>query len=317
MNSERVAMSKRKKIIIWLIRSLLLFALLAVATLALAPKLINLETVRQNIKNQLAREFRGEITYQYLELAYFPRPHAVAHEAEISLPESITAKIQRVKIFPKSKYTSLLKGNPQIGGIELEYADYSMKLPQISDEKPELEAILALFDAVLKRTTGTIGALPEYKLPDLYVRVKDGKINLMGPFGRTIRLREVKARYERSPDTLDFSIQCKSNLWERIDIDVSLDSKDLKGRGQIQLSQFHPRALLDYLFPYSSLKVNDAKADLTIDFTSDGSGQIEADVNGIIFLKWRRIKKRLLLRAAVLQARLKSAKKRPRFPWQS
>jgi len=273
-------MSKRKKIIIWLIRSLLLFAILATATLALAPKLINLETVRRNIENKISREVGGEIKYQHLELAYFPRPHALAHKAEISLPESITVKIQRLKIFPK--ISSLLKGNLQIGVIELEYADYFMKLPQISDERPELAEILSLFDVVLKRITRAVGALPEYKLPDLNLGIKDGKVNLAGPFGHTIKLREVKAKYERSPNKLGFSIECKSNLWERIDIDVSWNPTDLEGRGQIKLSQFHPQALLAYLFPYSSLKVTDAKADLTIDLTSDGSGQIEAIVNGAI-----------------------------------
>jgi len=187
-------MSKRKKIIIWLIRSLLLFAILATATLALAPKLINLETVRRNIENKISREVGGEIKYQHLELAYFPSPHAVALKAEISLPESITVKIQRLKIFPK--ISSLLKGNLQIGVIELEYADYFMKLPQISAERPELAEILSLFDAVLKRITRTVGALPEYKLPDLNLGIKDGKVNLTGPFGHTIKLREVKAKYE-------------------------------------------------------------------------------------------------------------------------
>jgi hypothetical protein len=293
-------MSKHKKITIWLIRSLLFFAILATATLALAPRLINLDTVRRNIENNISREVGGEIKYRYLELAYFPRPHAVAHEAEISLPDSIEVKIQRLKIFPH--ISSLLKGNLKIGVIELEYADYFMKLPQISDEEPELAEILSFFDVFLKRITRTAGAFPEYKLPDLNLGIKDGKVNLAGPLGNTIKLRDVKAKFERNPNKLDFSIECKSNLWERIDIVASLDPTDLKGRGQIQLSQFQPQELLTYLFPYSSLKVTDAKADLTIDFLSDGSGLIEAEVNGAIpHLEMRQGQERLVIKGGSIK----------------
>jgi hypothetical protein len=272
-------MSKLKRKIIWLFRCLLVIVILMIIAMVLAPKLINLESVKRNISTKLSHDFGGEIKYRRLELSYIPRPHAVIHKAQLLIPDSFTVKIHRMKVYPK--IVPLLKGSLQIAFIRLDYADYFMKLPQISKAAAESDEITSIDDAV-KSILAAVRKLPEFKLPDLNLKIKYSKVNLVDPFGRVFKLREMRGEYRRKQDKLDVSIQCKSNLWDQITINAALNPSNLEGRGRIQLSRFRPRELFAYLFPNSAMQVTDTNANVTIDFELDNAGNITADVKGAI-----------------------------------
>jgi len=273
-------MSKRKNIFGWLIKSLLVFIFLIVVVMVFTPGLINLEMVKNNIKENISKDVGGRITYRNLKLAYFPRPHVVIHKAEISIPDSFTIDIQWMRIYPK--ILPLFRGSLEFAVVSLDYADYSMKLPQIKNVTVQQPELIPSFDDMVRTLTKAVRGLPEFKLPDLNLRIKNGKVNLVDPYGRIFKLRDVQAAYVRSKDKLDFSIKCKSNLWEQIDVNGSLDPSDFKGLGRVQLSRFRPQTLIAYLFPDSAFQVTETRANVTIDFTSDGAGNIKADVNGTI-----------------------------------
>ena len=263
----------------WLIKSLLIFGVLIVVVIMIVPQLINLEMVRGYIENTISNEIKGEIKYRHLDLSYFPRPHVVVHKVEIRIPDSFTIKMHQMKIYPK--ILPLFLGRLQAGVVTLEYADYFMELPQIRHEVPKPEQ-LASFDDILAATFKAIRGLPEFKLPELKLRVNSGKINLVDPFGREFKLREVQAVYQRRPHELDFSIRCKSNLWDQIDVNGSLNPLDFKGKGNIRLSQFRPQVLMAYLLHDSALQVTDSKVNFAIDVELDGTGNLEAVVDGTV-----------------------------------
>jgi len=273
-------MSKSKNVLGWLIRSLLVFVFLIVAVMVFTPSMINLEMVKKKIKETISQDVGGRITYGSLKLSYFPRPHVVIHKAEISIPGSFTIDIQWMRIYPK--LLPLFRGSLEFAVVRLEYPDYSMELPQIMDETVQGPEHVPSFDDLVKSFAKGVRDLPEFKLPDINLQIKNGKVNLVDPFGRIFKLRDVQAAYVRSEDKLDFSINCKSNLWEQIDINGSLDPSNFKGLGHVQLSRFRPQTLIAYLFPESAFQVTETRANVTIDFTSDGAGSIKADVIGTI-----------------------------------
>jgi len=293
-------MRNRKKIISFLAKSLLVFIFLAVVVMVFTPSLINLEMVKKTIKENISSNLGGRMTYRNLKLSYFPRPHVVIHGAEISIPESYAITIQWMRIYPK--ILPLFKGRLQFDYIRLDYADFFMKLPQIQDAAPEPAEKGPSFDEMVKTFTKAVRSLPEFKLPDLNLRIKNGKVNLIDPFGRRFMLRELQAGYVRGQGGLDFSINCKSNLWEQIDINGSLDPSDFKGRGRVQLSHCRPQTLIAYLFPGSALRITDTKASASIDFESDGAGSIKADVTGTIpFLELNRGSEKLVIKGVQLK----------------
>jgi hypothetical protein len=273
------AMNKLKPKMIRLFKFLLAILILWLVAMALVPKLINLESVKQRISAQLSRDFGSDIRYRRLQLSYFPKPHVVIHRAQVQIPDSFAIEIHRMKIYPK--IVPLLKGDLQIAVIRLDYADYFMKLPQVSSTASESGQSTSL-DDVVEFMQGAVQNLPAFRLPDLNLKIHHAKINLIDPFGRMFKLREVQGQYHRSHDKLDIFLQCKSNLWDRITINALLNPSNLEGRGNILLSRFRPQQLFAYLFPDSAIQVTDTKANVTIDFELDGIGTITADVQGAI-----------------------------------
>ena len=219
------------KIIFWLKRGVLVFAILVIAGLIIAPRLTNLETVRKNIEETFTREVGGDIKYRQMELAYLPRPHVVIHKTELMIPKSFTIKIHLLKIYPK--IFPLLKGRFQAAIVKIEYADYFLKLPEFSAGAKKPEKLLAV-DDVVKNLVSAVRSLPEFKLPQLNLRIKHGKGDLVDPFGEKFKFRELTAKYERSSNKFEFSIACKSNFWQSIKIDGSLNLLDSRGQSQIQ-----------------------------------------------------------------------------------
>ncbi|MBT8369093.1 MAG: AsmA family protein [Deltaproteobacteria bacterium] len=72
---------------------------------------------------------------------------------------------------------------------------------------------------------------------------------------------------------------------------------------QIQLTQFRPQGLVADLFPDSPIRITDAPANLTIDFNTDESGHLQAELNGSSpSLKFRYAKEALNIKNARLKA---------------
>ena len=264
----------------WLVKSLLVVIFLIVIVIVFTPRLINLEMVKDNIKNKISTDIGGRMTYRKLKLSYFPRPHVVIQKAQISIPDSLTINIEWIRVYPK--ILPLLKGSLELAVVLLDYADCSMKLPQIKDAAVRQPEAVSSFDDLIRAFTKAARDLPQIELPDLNLRIKNGRLNLVDPVENIFMLREVQAVYVGGKDTVDFSIKCRSNLWEQVNINGSLDPSEFKGAGHVNLSRFRPQTLIAYLFPNSAIRVNETRANVNIDFASAEAGKIKADVSAVI-----------------------------------
>jgi hypothetical protein len=305
------AMRNRKNLINFLMKGLLAFVFLLVVVMVFTPSLINLEMVKNTIKENISSNVGGRITYRNLKLSYFPRPHVVIYGTEISVPEGYTIASQWMRIYPK--ILPLLKGRLRFAYIKVDYADFFMKLPQIQDAALEQPEIVPSYDEMVKTLTAAVRGLSQFELPDLNLSVKNGKVNLIDPYGRKFMLRELQASYERGRNGIDFSIKCKSNLWEQIEISGLLDPSTFKGRGRVQLAHFRPQTLIAYLFPDTALRIEETRASVNIDFKSEGAGSIKADVDGIIpFLELNRGSAKLVIKGVQIKGALEVAGKTAR-----
>ena len=194
------ASMKNNKLFGWLIKSLLVLIFLIFVVVVFTPRLINLEMVKKNIKEKISSDIGGRITYRNLKLSFFPRPHVVIHKSEISIPDSFTINIQWMRIYPR--ILPLLRGRLEFAVVRLDYADYSMILPRIKEATAQQSEESASFPKMMGALTNWVRDLPKIKLPDINLRIKNGKVNLVDPFGRQFKLREVQAAYIHSKNKI-------------------------------------------------------------------------------------------------------------------
>jgi uncharacterized protein involved in outer membrane biogenesis len=164
-------MSRRRKIFLWIIGSLICLTGVLVGFLLLLPYLINLEPIREKVEALLFQQVGGRVEYQKIDLFYFPRPGVKAHQVTVSLDEKVAGTAKSVQVYPE--LWTLFKGNLAVGRIEVESPDFAIQLPMERAEvkaRPEGTALKELEEVVAR-----VAAI----VPRLKVVIIDGKLNLV------------------------------------------------------------------------------------------------------------------------------------------
>ncbi len=294
-------MPKRRKIWVTLISLSAILLCALIVLLVVTPQLINLETVKQEVKRLYARDLGGTIEYQRLKMAFFPRPHVVISDVRFTVPENVKGTIDSLKIYPK--ILPLITGDIEIRVVHSRSPNITVQFPettetQKTDGKPfSLEAPVDWLKAIIE-------SMPELKIPSIAITVRNGRVNFYKGQQRFLALQGVTSQIKHKGASIEFSAQCQSNYWENISIEGRYAESGFKLNSQIKLNQLRPHAVVEYLFPDPSLKMTNARANLTIDLMTDGPNNVRADIEGSIpYMYWQRANKELKINDTRVQAR--------------
>lgn len=250
--------------------ALLLILLLAI----LSPYLLNLRIIKQQILAHFSQKLEGRINFQRTEISFFPRPCVTIHQASLSLPEKVSAKAGTVTIYPD--IFSLLRGKVRISKFLLDTLEITMPLPVWPPVENPLQRLLP-------ETAGdwaaALMAKTEPQWPNLTIQVKNGRLNLIEDQRIIFGFQDIEGVMTLPPERLEIVLACRSNLWEKISIQSSADTKNLKGQGRIDLTGLHPSLLTHYLSPDLPLSFKDGRIDLQLSFETDGPRTLQTTVN--------------------------------------
>jgi hypothetical protein len=98
---ERNSMNKRRKIFLWIMGGVGAFLLLLFIAMLLAPRLINLEPIREKVLAIASEKVGGEVRFQKVDLSFFPLPHAVVQQASISIPDKVSGTLESLAVYVK------------------------------------------------------------------------------------------------------------------------------------------------------------------------------------------------------------------------
>jgi len=279
-------MPKRRKILFSLISLAGIFLCVLVILLVVTPRLINLETVKKEIKNRFAEDIGGEIEYQRVDLAFFPRPHVVITAVNFTMPDHVNGKVDSLKIYPK--ILPLFTGEIQISAVHSRSPEITVRLPATIEDK-STSATPFSFETLGDRLNAAISVIPELKIPSMVVRVSGGRVDFFKGRERFLGLHNVNGRTHRKGDLIEFKAECHSNLWESIIIRGQYEASGFKLSSQITIKQLRPHAVADYFFPQSDLKMTNARANLNLDLQTDGPHHLKASASGSIpYMYWHR-----------------------------
>ncbi|MEJ2220766.1 MAG: AsmA-like C-terminal domain-containing protein [Desulfobacterales bacterium] len=267
--------------------------------MVITPRLINLETVKKDIKNRYAANTGGEIEYRRINLAFFPRPHVVISAVNFTTPDHVSGTADSLKIYPR--ILPLFTGEIQIGAVHSSAPEITVRLPATPKEQSTSATPFSI-ETIGDRLNAAISTIPELKIPSIIVRVSNGRVNFLKGQERILGLHSVTARTHRTGNLIEFNVRCHSNLWESITIKGHYEAPGFKIESQITINHLRPHAVVAYFFPQSDLKMTNARADLTLDLQTDGPHHVQARVDGSIpFMHWRRGNKDLKIDAINFQ----------------
>jgi hypothetical protein len=272
-------MSTRKKLFFWIIGiPATLFILLLVALLLL-PQVINLEPVKQKIQRHVSQLIEGEMQYQRADLTFRPQPRVVIHQARIAIPDKAIVSMERLTIVPQ--VIPLLRGKVRISLVQAERPAVALDLASgiPKKEKPKEEP-LRLFSRVMAETIAPLLGFLESKAPHLTILVEKGQFTLTEARQPVFWFRDIQVRAQLPPDRLRVDLTCQSNLWGNISIAAQLGTKDLNGTGNIEVTDFHPHVLLNYLAPATPSLFGDSRGNLRISLKVDQGRAFQGKIQG-------------------------------------
>lgn len=251
--------------------------ILLLAVVSIAPRVIDTPMVKAKLRGEIKEASGAEIDFEHLVLDFLPHPRITFKQATVSVPSAVKGQIASMTVRPK--ILPLFVGDVQIAGLHLQSAKLDYILPKKSAASEKTPQPFS-YSNLAKRIQFTIASLPEFKIPDLDFRIRNSSANLFAGDRKFLELTEFNSHLEGPPTGRQISISCKSNFWQHISMSGLLDAQTFKGRGQIQMTDFRPQGLVADLFPNSPIRITEAPANLTIDFKTDGPGQLQAGLNG-------------------------------------
>ncbi len=230
-----------------------------------SPVLINLEHVKEKILAHLSAKVEGELLYNKIDILYFPRPHVVIHQANLSIPGNIVGNLTWLKVYPS--IFPLLTGDVQIERLRIKAPDLELRLPVRQKNKIEKENAFSM-----QHVKKTLSGILKYSLSNLsntVIHIQNGSLNIYDGNRIVFKFQNINARTKISSKKCKIDLTGKSNLWKNISIDGWINPHSLASDGQISLTHFSPGKLTDYIFPDADLKITDGDINLNLDFKSD------------------------------------------------
>jgi hypothetical protein len=268
---------RRRKIVVGISATLVVALILLLAVVVIAPKVIDSKALKAKVRSELKETAGVEIDFKHLALGFFPHPHVTVNQVELSIPPGVKGKAVFIRIRPK--ILPLFLGKMQIASLGLESAELDYTLPEKSaTEKTTPQPFT--FSSLAKRIQSVILTLPEFKIPDLDFQVNNSNADLFVGDRKFLELTEVNSHLEGPLAGRKISINCNTNLSQRITMNGLLDAETFKGSGQIQVTHFRPQGLVADLLPDTDNRITDGSGDLTIDLKMDEPGQLQATLSG-------------------------------------
>jgi AsmA-like C-terminal region len=265
---------KHKKILLGLSGGLVCLIILLVGVMLLLPYLINFEPVKERILAILFRQVGGKVEYQRLDLSFFPQPRTRVHQVRISIPEKAEGTLKSIQVFPD--LLAMLRGTLRVKTIQVESPDFNIRLPEECEKLKEAKKMTALEEAeeIIARASGIV--------PEMEVIIEDGRFKILKGSTHLFSFSDLAGRVVFPPGHAKIGISCRSNLWEKISIEATLDPMERKGNGHMEVTNFYPRALSDSLSLGLPFDLGDSRLNLNLRFKMKGPASLQASVEGAI-----------------------------------
>jgi hypothetical protein len=261
-------MLRRNKLFLWLIG---IAGVLALLLLILIPRIIDSSLVTRKIQHEVLQKFHGNLTFQDIDFSFFPSPHLTLYRVRLSIDGKAEGRMKSLILYPQ--ILPLLKGEVKVREVHADSPDFTVMLP----EKKSLEEIS--YKRIMEKVKSRLDSVVK-KMPTLAIEVNKGRLELLEEKQSVFMFADIQARAGLQRGKLEIGITCGSNLWKNIEMKLQVDQKGFESVGEIDVEDFRPHVLTNYLFANPSLSAADSSIDAGIHLKANGVTVLHADIEG-------------------------------------
>lgn len=267
-------MRKHVKPVLWITAAVAASLGLLVVFLLAAPFLINLEPVKDEVVAQFSKTIGGTIEARRIDISLFPRPSVVLRGGEISIREGISGTFSALSVYPEVR--AFFRGKARISELVIEGANAEMGLPQSAN----MAALKQLSPKVLAGVLSSFVAKASSAAPGVVVSIRRGSLSLLLGNKPSFRLKEIDGRAGLKGDRLEVEIACTSNVWNRASFTGWFTPAGQRGQASLRLTELQLDSIARNFVPLAEPRLEDAPANLELEFGMDGSGLLRTGFKG-------------------------------------
>ena len=222
------------------------------------PYLFKLPSVHEKAETFIARQVKGDFSFQKGSLALFPRPCIRIHNAELKTERGVSATIDMVSAYPSLR--SLFLGKVNVTRITAVRPNFIAEIPKTKAPAP-LPATLKNLQDRLKAHTHMLAPVAYGKFT---IEIQQGAFTLIQAKKRLFSIQKIDSRLEWTLPVISINISGSSGIWDEGNLTFSLNTANRKGEGQISLKMVAPKAVTDIVFPKNFPQVDNAVLDMNI-----------------------------------------------------
>ncbi len=267
-------MTKAKKIALWTMCGAGgIFLLLFLALALLAPRLIQLEAVKEKLLSQLEEQTGIHAEFKRIDLSFFPTPRLIIHSGTMELPGKMNGTMESLTLVPR--VLPLLQGEIKPDTVRIKSPEIALVIPEMKRTEESEETGLSI-GAIEKKVLAALSFLkPEG--PGVIVTVSDGNLSIWDTRNNHYWFKHVNARAAVSEEKLELDLTGRqSSLWENVVFHAWLTPADLKSSGRLILKGSSPDRLQAYCCANAPTQFGESRLDMDLSFSSEGPRIVQA-----------------------------------------
>ncbi|MDF1591593.1 MAG: AsmA-like C-terminal domain-containing protein [Desulfobacterales bacterium] len=268
-------MKRFAKIMRWMLAAALVIAVLLIFIL-IAPRLINIDSVRETLISTLSQKIGGEVKFQKIRLSILPRPHVAVIEGRLTVPETFQADWTSLSM--SARLLPLFIGKIDIGAITVDHPKITIIVTRKAAETADgrQQPIAAGIAEKMKTLIGVAAVVGK----DPAVIIKAGRLDIRVKDHFGLVFSDMDGRIDAPPDRIHISLKTRTDFCEKIELQADSDLKTFNSRGRIALTHIRPQRLPPNLFAADAPWIGESLINLGLDFKTDGFKTVEAVMQG-------------------------------------
>ncbi len=270
-------MNRVKKLSITIIAALCSVLIILSAAVLVSPWLLDKTSLKSKVCSEVSRLIGGEFRYSTTALSLFPSPHFILVNPQIDIPETLSASVDTVEVYPE--LIKLFTGRFVLSKTTINRPKATVWIAE-STAEPKKHSGPVEFSRLVPTLLHSLSRLPKPVYAIDNGIVSNGSVSLIYNKTTTVTFDSIDAEIENRSDTLSFNTTSSSNMFDSLLVKGTVQNGTRNGNAHIELDKLKLDAVSDGFFSKNPVKIVAGEATVGIDITVHGDQDIDITLKG-------------------------------------
>ncbi len=224
------------------------------------PLLLETDAARRTVVERVSALTGARVRYDSLALHWLPSPRVQLRDVAVEHDGKFDGRIANVDV--RFALWPLLRGEFKVSAVHFLQPAFSIQVTAPAGSSDPL--------AIYRQAAGPVMAVLARDAADMALSFDAGRLDAYAGSQRMVSLSELTGTVTVSPDALDASVDCASDLWAGLKASVRIVAGTLAAKGSLRLTGLRAMEVPAQYTPGSAWRLHPGSIDTSLDVETDG-----------------------------------------------